>query len=226
MFKKLLLLTLLFSTLFGVKPTVQSYIFDGYVVTQGDLISNVPLIEISVTDNGVPIDVNSLQLIVDATLISSANYAYSTAAEIFKLTSRIGPLGPGAHTFTFSAQNTDGTELVVVTFNVALDKVELIDKPIAYPSPATNDVKITYTLTQSTDLDLYIYDLSGRLLYKENMPAGSSGAHAGYNEVFYDLTDPYNNPIPNGVYLVFVVDKSRSNSQGKIGKTKFFVLRE
>ena len=76
-----------------------------------------------------------------------------------------------------------------------------------YPNPASTVATIAYTLPDgATDPVLRIYDITGRLVRKEELPAGET-------TYLWDLRDDAGDPLPNGLYFCIVSAKNAKGSK-------------
>lgn len=68
----------------------------------------------------------------------------------------------------------------------------------AYPNPFNPTTKIKYGVANSTDIEIHIYDLTGRIvkniLIKDKQP--------GWYEFTWNGTNNYNHDVVSGIYLV------------------------
>jgi len=207
-------------------PVFSGMQFDGRTVTGSDYIESTPRITVAVTGNNLVFD--QFQLHIDGVPVlvtNNPNYTYSPSTGMLTYYVQTA-LGSGLHTFQASAVDgvVPGSSIIYSAF-VAGSDTEMEDKPIVYPSPATASVRICYTLTHGTDVDICIYDLKGQMVYNDHLYTGMQGAHAGYNEYRYDLKYADGRDLPNGVFVLFVVQKA-SDKTTILGKRKFMVLRD
>lgn len=207
-------------------PTFGSFNFDGIIPIGGETISYEPDVTIAV--GGTNVSFNAFVLYIDGVNVLSTspyNYSYNITSGIFRY-QVTSALGKGNHTFQIFAQDQDGglTSAITTVF-VASDKFAIIEDPIIYPSPATKNAKITYELTAAEEVKLYIYDLSGQIVYQDDIQPGSEGAHAGFNAYNFDLKSSYGNELPNGVYVVILARKDGGTTK-ILGKKKFIILRD
>lgn len=224
--RKLFLASIFLLALLPATVTIDSdFYFDGYLYSltdpdpRGFIINDTPLISVSV--NGSAIDFDKFSLLIDGVQVlqtSPYNYSYNITDGLF--TYQVDQaLSVGAHTFVFSAEDTDNRATRNFTATVKANEVSLMDPPIPFPSPATSSVNITYRLQKIGDLELFIYDIKGRLIYNEEYISGAPGARPGYNEVPLDVSR-----WRNGVYIVLIAAEI-NNQQKIIGKTKFIVAK-
>jgi hypothetical protein len=224
--KKILISIFLLWTFVIAQPTIGTFYFDGVVPKNGDTVSNKPDITVSVNST-TGVIVADFQLLIDGVNVltpSPQNYVYDALNGIFeyKVTKA---LNTGTHALELDAVDVGGPSSSATQFFIASDTFGLLDKPLAYPSPATSSITIGYKLTASSnDVEFLIYSISGEMVYRRVIAAGSEGAHAGYNQVGYDLKKPDRVLVPNGVYICTIVSKD-NGKRFFLGKTKFFVLR-
>jgi hypothetical protein len=101
--------------------------------------------------------------------------------------------------------------------------VELIGRPIAYPSPmdpAKGPATIQYTLTEDAPVDLYLYNISGTRIWEEHYPPGSAGGTTGANQVLWDGYNAFSGEVPNGIYVYQISSGGRTLATGKIAVFK------
>ena len=75
---------------------------------------------------------------------------------------------------------------------------------------------MSYTLTQNYPVILYLFDLSGNLIWQKTCPAGEMGGKAGDNLVTWDGKTLYGESAPNGVYLYKIVAGGKVIGSGKL----------
>lgn len=100
-------------------------------------------------------------------------------------------------------------------------------RPINYPNPFKprhgETTKITYTLSDDSNINIYIYDITGRFTRKISCLAGQldssgtgSGGSQGYNEVLWDGKTSYLDIAGNGVYYYFIAFQTNVLGAGQI----------
>jgi hypothetical protein len=207
-------------------PTIGNFYFDGSSVLGNSTISNKPVITIEVAPgSGLSIIVANFHFYIDGEEVlttSPQNYSYDAINNIFRYVVT-DKLSGGMHSFRIVANDGADSEATQQAF-VASDEFTVVGDAHAYPSPATSNVTIGYTLSCNGDLDLTIYNLAGEMVYKRIIEAGTPGGKSAYNAVEYDLHRPDHLLIPNGVYICLLVGKE-NGKRSVLGKTKFFVLR-
>jgi len=135
-------------------------------------------------------------------------------------------LSVGAHKLEFRVYDGKGTIFYEDRDPVNVKSETGISGPVlAYPNPADpsrGGVRIAYNLDIDSAVTLYIFDISGRLIWKQDQQSGFTGGTAGYNEVVWDGRDMGGRALPNDVYLLRVVEKSTGSV---LGKSKIVILR-
>ncbi len=207
--------------LFAV-PVFSGMQFNARTIIGGDYIEAKPIITIAVT--GSALELNQFQLFIDSVqVLVSGNHNYTDGVLMYQVQTA---LASGVH--TFQARAVDGGVSAMSTINRAFvggSAINIADRPIVYPSPATSSALICYSLTQAADIDFCVYDLKGQIVYNERLLSGAEGAHAGYNQYFYNLTYADGRQLPNGVFVLVLLQKYGDKTT-ILGKRKFMVLRD
>jgi hypothetical protein len=88
-----------------------------------------------------------------------------------------------------------------------------------------------YELLAASDVDIYVYDVSGTIRWQKSLPydpstsgTSGSGGSAGTNRVFWDGEDSFGDDIGNGAYIYMIVARD-SGDRKIIGRGKFAVVR-
>lgn len=94
---------------------------------------------------------------------------------------------------------------------------------LCYPMPYNPDLRdmdIAYELTVASDVDIYIYNLLGQVVWKNLYYRGFEGANAGYNQVSFNGVDAFGDKLAIGMYFIQVV-----HGKSVLGTSKFLVTR-
>lgn len=208
-------------------PVVGNFFFDKQTPSGSETISPIALIEVEVTGVNLINHFNQFVFYIDSANVlvtTNPNYSYSTGAGLFRY-QVTNALSSGLHVFGIEATDDGGTcTRVNFAAFVASQELNLVDKPIVWPSPATSNVLISYELTGSQDVDIFIYDMNGRMVYRKMLSAGEEGARSGLNLFPYNLKMFDGRELSNGVYVLAII-KRKSDSNTVLGKSKFLVLR-
>jgi hypothetical protein len=84
--------------------------------------------------------------------------------------------------------------------------------------PAREKTTVIFNLSKDTDVNAYIFTITGDLIWKNNFMAGSSGGKAGENSFTWDGISNFGEMMSNGVYLLHLVERvtGRTVAKGKI----------
>ncbi|MFC1477987.1 Ig-like domain-containing protein [Candidatus Margulisiibacteriota bacterium] len=111
--------------------------------------------------------------------------------------------------------------------NVRLDITEMVleREHAAYLSQAKDKVVFRYNLSETGDIEIWIYNLAGELVWRKNMTSGSEGTKTTeQNIVEWDLNDAFGNQIKNGAYIYRIL-RSRGGSYDPIYRGKMLVVK-
>ena len=88
-----------------------------------------------------------------------------------------------------------------------------------YPNPLqlNESAKLGYWLSQSTNVNIQIYDIFGHQMFSQSLSSGMSGARYGYNLLTINAATFNYFDLSAGVYFLFIFDETNN----MIGKTKF-----
>jgi len=95
---------------------------------------------------------------------------------------------------------------------------------LVYPNPVRTSAFWTFNLTQSANVHIRIYTLSGRLV----RDLGDFSAGFGYNQIYWDGRDHDGALLSNGVYLFVLTAENRAdprNIQRIVFRDKFLLTR-
>lgn len=131
----------------------------------------------------------------------------------------------GENEINFKATNAYGSTIEVASVTVIGGEARLIGVPITYPSPlrlmSENSVIFQYTLSKDIPVDIYLFDVAGRVAKKITLYARDEGGSAGINKVTWNLITDQGQKVASGIYVFTLVNKET----GKLlGKGKFTAL--
>lgn len=131
----------------------------------------------------------------------------------------------GDNEINFKATNAFGSTLEVASVTVVGGEARLIGIPITFPSPLhlmrTNSVIFQYTLTKDIPVDIFLFDVSGRVAKKITCYARDEGGSAGVNKVSWNLITDQGQKVASGIYVFTLINRET----GKLlGKGKFTAL--
>ncbi|MFC1510824.1 hypothetical protein ACFL5U_00345 [Candidatus Margulisiibacteriota bacterium] len=207
-------------------PTITEVLIDGLRVEKGSRISQLPEIKVifEEANSDIGIDSESLWVQVDDSQAKSMVLGQASKAQaagetnIYEASLKLDVLTEGEHSVTVSVSDPAGNQseqsiagLIVVASDTLLGQLRG-----NYPNPFSPSVKgeptkIAYDLFQDADIEVLIYNVTGRLIRKLSAASGSKtgqvgdGGAQGYNEVTWDGQDESGNIVANGVYIYMLV---------------------
>jgi len=132
--------------------------------------------------------------------------------------------------FTFNAASggTLGMATSVATtcaVTVMGGPLRLIGVPLNYPSPVhlktEREAYFQYTLSRDGNIDIFVVDISARVVKRFTFAAGEEGGSAGTNKVKWDLITDQGTLVSSGIYVWSIIDR---DSGKMLGKGKFTCL--
>ncbi|MCX5726025.1 MAG: hypothetical protein NT030_02375 [Candidatus Saganbacteria bacterium] len=88
-----------------------------------------------------------------------------------------------------------------------------IFKPLADPG---NYARIAYSLNVPAEITIYMYDISGQIIFSRKYPAATPGGNPGYNEVHWNGISDLGGYVGNGIYFYKVISNKKVLGTGKI----------
>jgi thermitase len=94
--------------------------------------------------------------------------------------------------------------------------------PVSYalPNPfdrtTLSETSFIYSLQANFDTRIYLFDLSGNLIWQNSYAAGEDGGKSGENSPGWDGRDQLGASVPNGVYFYKIVANGGVIAQGKV----------
>lgn len=170
------------------------------------------------------IEKNKISALVDGKEFEIASFSniqtFGEQKYILILAFEVAPknLSEGEHTLAFKVGNVLGTSTQGVILNVV--GLRLVDTPLSFPSPfkpaAGVPLTLQYTLTESADIDIYIFGSSIQIIKKLSAYKGEEGGKAGLNKITWDGRTDFGTIISNGIYLGTIVNREDQKVLGKV----------
>lgn len=115
------------------------------------------------------------------------------------------------------------TENLYITGEIEIQSTDLEPKIIGlllnYPNPvrfrSDQMTRLGYELNQDLDVEIHLYTMMGRRLYKTTIEAGDEGGKQGYNRVPITESD-IGQSLPAGIYFYVVVHNGKILGKGKM----------
>ncbi len=183
-------------------PEKVVFLFDGIPLQNGDFVRNNISDAKIVDDQGNGI--SGATVVLDDLPIS---YDTSTG------TVEIGTLAKGKHTIRLTAEDENFQTTFFVDDSLKINNILACPNPF---NPLEGKAQITYNVSKDCDINLYIFDINGQIVYKQNCSA-TTGFN---NNLSWDGKDSQNQLAANGIYIVKLIAKDNSqnisSANGKI----------
>jgi len=211
--------------------TAEAYIA-GVDLKDGDTISGKLTITVSLTreaslsslKNGTAASVGGVKKVyVDGV---EADYEIITLTDTAVTLKLKDELSVGTHSIRIITYDSAGTEYLLerTGLKVMSGSVTATGPTLVYPNPydpLRGDLKITYYLSVDNDISIYVFDTSGRLVWKNNYLSGANGGKAGYNELNWNSVGLFGS-LASDAYIVNVVEQGTGRL---VSKTKMLIWK-
>ena len=125
----------------------------------------------------------------------------------------------GRHTLEISATDRAGNEARQTLDFFTQDIFDFADRVTVYPNPTSWDATITFRLTKSADVMLEIYDVTGGLLYTDELRNVVGQRSASLDEAFvWKCENQAGEPVAAGIYIYVLAAKRDSEIVRRSGK--------
>ncbi len=207
------------------KRSLYYFAVDDVRLLSGDIIGATANISV-VFSSESGIDMTSFRMYIDNTEVTDGDNiyydSYSTEGIFTTVNYRIKTaLFDGTHTIRAAATDPSGIlyEDERINLQVMAEGTKtVVGHVLPYPNPfdpVAGPVKLTYRLATDTNVTIYVFDVNGRLAWKENYASGFNGGKAGYNEVLWNGYDAFSRILDNDVYLIRIVETGTGRVMGK-----------
>jgi hypothetical protein len=222
------------------RPVIVSVNFDDVPAHDNMPIAQEPLIKLLVLDyKNAGIEASSLRVSVDGQLVFSGPAPGGKNSDApywtYLYEWRLNTLQAGERIFSFGISDTEGVpaEPYEVKLKVILRNSGLLRPPVPAPNPFSPDADgvddtttIVYQLARAEDLNIYIYDINGNVVWRRFIPSGQEGARAGINRVVWDGQASFRGggALPNGIYICHILADTRAGKKS-LGRAKILILK-
>ncbi|MFC1617617.1 hypothetical protein ACFL2K_05305, partial [Candidatus Margulisiibacteriota bacterium] len=212
-------------------PRIEYIQFDQKEIYANDYINPSPELSIRFSDNqlkdsGIASWIVSIINTVDNSSVQAFTGKLDTPQTLHEVTYKDFTLDSGIYITKITVADAVGNTTIVTTptFNVSaeLDIYNCLNGPNPF-NPLTEVTNIQYQLSQSADVSIYIYSISGEMLVKKQFFSGEEGASAGFNNIIWDGRNRFNEVVANGVYITYIIAKVEGKTV--VGKVKIAVLK-
>ena len=198
---------------------------DDIKLLSGDIIGSTSKIS-TVFSSETGIAISSFRLKIDGNTVTDGTNTYyddySTDGKLTTVNYKIKTaLAEGTYTVKTSATDPSGIlfEDERTNLQVMSDATKIVvGYVLPYPNPfdpVKGPVKLTYRLATDTNTTIYVFDVNGRLVWKQSYMSAFNGGKAGYNEVLWNGYDAFSRILDNDVYLIRIVETGSGKVMGK-----------
>lgn len=220
-------------------PTVTDVILDHQRRFDNDIITAKPLVEANIYDN-LPKNVKKIEIWLNGEV------AYSfTKEDNWRSSDQQIVYDEDTNKFEYEIEFEVGDEIAYYDFEIVAydssnnssryllsnltvyppDIIEIVIGPYVYPTVAApmkgEKIHFAYTLTTDANIAVYIANITGQIVYRNDYMKYDFGGDAGYNEIEWNGKTSYNQYMSNGAFLVFFMHKETNRL---LGKTKGVIL--
>ncbi len=207
------------------KSSIYYFEVDKVKLLSGDILGSNANITVVVSSESA-LDLSTFRLYIDGREVTDGTNTYYDSYEsegnITKITYKIrNALSEGTYVISARVIDNDGMLYEGELNNLqvmAEGSKTVVGHVLPYPNPydpVKGNVKITYRLATDTNVTIYVFDVTGKLVWKNNYQSGFNGGKAGYNEVEWNGFDNFNNMLTNDVYLIRIVESGTGRVMGK-----------
>ncbi len=213
-------------------PEIYNIRFDDIYLVDRDVVRPDPLITADLRDRATSPESPS-DIVKDSIVIDFSESYKIYGPEIDSLVSQEGvwklshklktPLGAGEYLFKIIADDKLGNEGTSTpkTVRVLSGTVQMIGPTVVYPTPfspltAGGEATIAYTLSTDAYVAIYMYDVSGKIVWTRKFAPRANGGRTGYNEVRWNGITDFGGYAGNGIYVYKVVSQGKLVGTGKL----------
>jgi len=194
-----------------------NFYFDGVSTTANGTVDSTPLIAVIATAPSTP-SFNSWSVAVDG-VVQVVSFSYATPTISFQINNA---MTVGVHQIVVGGYESGTTNNTTINVTVQAQAQQLVGNVAPYPSPATSNINFQYTLAETSDIVLSIFNISGQMIHQRRISNAAEGAHAGVNLITWDLASGFDGRrVANGVYIGILTSSGKTQP---LGRFKFMVL--
>ena len=195
-------------------PRIYDFKINGRSVFNGDIISPRPRVTATITDEDGANTIGSIELWANDQLEYSGTPgpAFNTVTGSFEYgLTPSQALAKGSYHVKILAWDLAKNITEESRTGLRVYRDVGIDGPVLnYPNPFSplkkrQGTTIACNCKSDFDVTLYIYDVTGHVIWRKSFPAWAEGGHAGYNEVYWDGKTSFGEYAPNGMYVLKLV---------------------
>ncbi|MBT3168645.1 MAG: T9SS type A sorting domain-containing protein [Candidatus Cloacimonetes bacterium] len=203
-------------------PQVQIWL-DSKTFQTGDYVSTNPLLMVEISDeNGINIlgsagrkmlvQIDENQELIDVTDGFIYDENSCTKGE---LTWQLNGISEGEHSLLLVVfDNFNLPTVIEVLFTAKQFGKVAIEQLLPYPNPMCDETNFTFIMTETADVTVTIYTISGRKI--RTIEAGNLSS--GFQQIYWNGEDKTGDDIANGTYFYKIIANQNGKISEKIGK--------
>lgn len=214
-----LVVCVLFAQASNSAITWGNFYFDGIYTTTNGIVDATPQMVVTMNAPNLPSFnwIISVDGVVQPTTIS--NPSYSTPNLTYQFSTA---MAVGVRQIVVTGHEGGTTNNTTINVTVQAASQQLVGSVAPYPSPATSNINFQYTLAETSDIVLSIFNISGQMIHQRKITGAAEGAHAGLNTINWDLASGFDGRrVANGVYIGILTSSGKTQP---LGRFKFMVL--
>ena len=210
-----------------IEPGIYDLRFDGMLYnpypSAVNVVSAKPTMTAAITVEEAGNFINSVEVWVDgAGRYAGSNESWALNNPVTFEYQFMPDLAVGSRRITVRAWSSSGTfsdrELPVTVG--AGGTAKIVGRPVVYPQPfkplSGEKATIAYNLTANADVTIYLYDVSGRVVWTRKFKPGENGGRVGYNGVLWNGMTDFKRVAPNGIYVMKLISGKKQLISGKL----------
>ncbi|MDI6804538.1 MAG: C25 family cysteine peptidase [Bacteroidota bacterium] len=185
--------------------------FDGKEIRNGDYVSSMPTIQVSLPENFPMVDLTAIYL--DGENILTERESYSQKSSTTTKIELKPTLTDGDHKLIISGRNNSN----LISFDFKVSNTPQILSIFNYPNPFTTGTQFTFELTGQSGVErvtILVYSVAGRQLKELT----ATNVNIGFNSIVWDGRDNDGNELGNGVYLYKIKAKFENEVNSQVQK--------
>jgi hypothetical protein len=196
---------------------------DSKTFQTGDYVSTNPLLMVEISDeNGINIlgsagrkmlvQIDENQELIDVTDGFIYDENSCTKGE---LTWQLNGISEGEHSLLLVVfDNFNLPTVIEVLFTAKQFGKVAIEQLLPYPNPMCDETNFTFIMTETADVTVTIYTISGRKI--RTIEAGNLSS--GFQQIYWNGEDKTGDDIANGTYFYKIIANQNGKISEKIGK--------
>ncbi|MDD4559400.1 MAG: type IX secretion system sortase PorU [Candidatus Cloacimonadaceae bacterium] len=209
-------------------PPAIDIFLGSYDFRAGDTVNTSPVLYAKIADsNGINVTGSAghnILLVIDNSLqplVVTGYFTYDVDSAVSgTLTFPMPTLDEGPHTIQLIAFDNFNLPSVATTHFIAKDSGPIsLQNLLIYPNPMKKDAHITFIISESAEVTVEIFTMSGRRIRRIE-----TTAQQGFNKIPFDGRDQFNDKLANNTYFFRVKAKTQDGKSTE-ARDRFVVYK-